>query len=286
MAGKSTPLRIMMAGALSLMAPQSVTAQGLVDTYLSSFEGRYSAGFVEATFCSGVIEDVGNALGQAGLDDRDDALVDLSQRILSRQTDYNTLVSESYFYEINPDMEELADDELTDEMEAAGWEAVDAAMLAVYDTDEYYFILDFISIYEWLGLYAYCSEVYLPDGWLDRDVSVSAILAEPPENGFAFIRGAVEWSIEQGQVVVDWTRSTYRTIASLDICEGDLDVLGGVAIGTAATSLLAGESVLVVIGSSSILVVSQPAIATGVTVAALAGATIFVTRRGFCYLQG
>ena len=269
-------------GALCFAAP--VTAQGLVETYLSSFKDKYSVEFVEESYCSGILYDTGVSFGQYGLETGDKELVEFSQALLDKQAEMSSEIAGYYFDEINPAYAGKTVDEISDDEWQAGIDKAIAAMGEVNSSDRYEFVFDYISYFEWLGLYAYCSEVYLPDGGiLSADLSVEALLGT--ENGTeGFFKQGVEYTIEAGQVVIDWAQTQYHSVSSLNVCEGDLDLVGGAALGTAATSVLAGESVLVVIGSSTVLTVSAPAVATGVTISSLAGATLFLTAKGYCYV--
>lgn len=264
-------------------AIRPATASGLVETYLKGFEDRYSVDFVETAYCAAIVFDTASHLGQLGIQEGNDELVEISQAIVKQQRDLIDQTYEKFFNEINPQFVEVPDDEMTDQAWESGSSAIEVALGTVMSGEQYDFIWSYISYFEWLGLYAYCSEVYLERGLLKKDVSIKAILDTEHGSG-AFFKPAVEWTIEAGQAVIDWTKTNYTTVSSLDVCDGELDLLGGAAIGTAATSVLAGESVLVVIGSSSVLIATAPAIATGVTISALAGSTLFLTAKGYCYL--
>ena len=132
------------------------------------------------------------------------------------------------------------------------------------------------------GLWDYCVSNYMPSGWIRSNIGLQKLQAA--ERGETLTQQIYYSAVDYGKGVVDWSRTKGEQIKSIDVCEGDLDLPGGIAIGTAATSVMAGESVLMVITSSGILVASTPAIATGVTVTALAGATVYLGARGYCYL--
>lgn len=82
----------------------------------------------------------------------------------------------------------------------------------------------------------------------------------------------------------NWSRSSLRRISELSACEGDYDFAGGAAVGTLATSVVAGDSILMIIGSSGVLVATAPAVATGITVTALAGSVVYLTAKGYCFV--
>ena len=110
------------------------------------------------------------------------------------------------------------------------------------------------------------------------------------------------------KTAIDWSSDRLDQVQQITACDiADYDMLGGVALGTLGTSMIAGASTattatvfvttLAVPTSSGLLalgsgitgvvvnVVSAPAVATGVTVAAVAGATVYATAKGLCYFQ-
>jgi hypothetical protein len=148
--------------------------------------------------------------------------------------------------------------------------------------DEFRQHVDPLTEDEQYGLWDYCTTTYTPGGWFKDDIGLDklqmAIDNKPLKQRVYYS------SVNYGVGIVDWSKTKYQQIKEIDICEGDLDLLGGVAIGTAATSVLAGESVLMIIGSSGVYVATAPAVATGVTVTAITGATVYAGARGYCYL--
>jgi hypothetical protein len=110
------------------------------------------------------------------------------------------------------------------------------------------------------------------------------------------------------KTAIDWTSDRVDQIQQITACDiADYDMLGGVALGTLGTSMIAGASTaaattvyvttiavptssgLLVLGSGVTgavsAVVSAPAVAIGVTVAAAAGATVYATAKGLCYFK-
>lgn len=105
------------------------------------------------------------------------------------------------------------------------------------------------------------------------------------------------------KTAVEWTDSKIDELPEITACGiAELDTLGGVAIGTVGTALVAGSStttatattVMVapsmfgwvpVAATTATSIVSTPAVAVGVTATAIAGATVYATSKGLCYLQ-
>lgn len=158
--------------------------------------------------------------------------------------------------------------------------------------------MDGLSEDERPGLWDYCVSTYMPEGWFTTDIGLkeleSARGGEPRHKRIYFA------TLDYGRGVVDWSRTRYEQLGELDICDLNLDLAGGVAIGTTLTSLLAaesltmvgvistaviaGESAAVIATSTGLLVASAPAIATGVTIAAATGATLYAGKEGYCYM--
>jgi len=84
-------------------------------------------------------------------------------------------------------------------------------------------------------------------------------------------------------LMTDRTTKKYTEVSELDLCDLDTDFAGGALMGTAATSILAGESVVAIVTASGALVASAPAIASGATIAAVAGSAVYLTSKGYCY---
>jgi TPR repeat protein len=157
--------------------------------------------------------------------------------------------------------------------------------------------MDTMTDNELYGLWDYCTSTYMPSGLLRPNIGLNKLLAA--ERGESTARQVYYSAVDYGTGVVDWSKTKYERIKEIDVCDGDLDFLGGVAtgtaitsmaaaesvtaIGTAASTMILGESALMVITSSSVFVATAPAIATGVTVAAVAGATVFATAKGYCF---
>ncbi len=122
------------------------------------------------------------------------------------------------------------------------------------------------------------------------------------EKGKDGIAVAYEVTSNGTKTSIEWSRDRIDQLPVINACTiANYDLLGGIAIGTFGTAMSAGTSTLAVveistayiatssglipIAASSVAgVVSVPAIATGVAVAAAAGATVYVTAKGVCYL--
>ena len=69
-----------------------------------------------------------------------------------------------------------------------------------------------------------------------------------------------------------------------DNCKKSLvDFFGGIAVGTTATALVAGESALIIIGTAGAAIVTAPAVATGATVTAIVGSVAYAGRKAWCW---
>lgn len=131
------------------------------------------------------------------------------------------------------------------------------------------------------GYWDYCTAKYMPSGFFRSNIGLEKL--QEAANSESSESSIYYSALDYGNGIIDWSRTKYEDIKSIDVCEGDLDLAGGVAIGTAATSVMAGDSVLMIVGSSGILIATAPAIATGVTITAVAGATVYAGARGYCY---
>lgn len=114
---------------------------------------------------------------------------------------------------------------------------------------------------------------------------------------------AYEVSADGSRNAVIWTQSKVNQLPEVTACGiSELDMLGGVAIGTLGTALAAGTTTTttttaivavtptmfgwVPIATSAVTsVVATPAVAIGVTATAIAGATVYATSKGLCYYQ-
>lgn len=126
---------------------------------------------------------------------------------------------------------------------------------------------------------------------------------EKAEDGGIFI---TEVTADGAATAVEWTQEKINTLPEVTACDvAEYDFLGGLAIGTLGTSLLAAPSTTAVavyvvehatvwsslgaFGSTmttgTTAIVSTPAVATGLTVAALSGATVYATAKGLCYFS-
>jgi len=149
-----------------------------------------------------------------------------------------------------------------------------------------------ISENDRLRMWDDCVTKYMPDGIFSSDIgaeSLSEALAEGEtlESSESFLRR--------------WVTRPLRLISEIDICQRDFDTAGGIAIGTAATALAAAPSAIVVatnvaatvatdsflyvLASNSVAVAVMPAIAPAITIAAIAGSTVYLTTKGYCYLK-
>ena len=114
---------------------------------------------------------------------------------------------------------------------------------------------------------------------------------------------AYEISANGVKSAITWTDDKVAGLPEITACGiSELDTLGGIAIGTFGTALAAGSStaattstIITVVpttfgwmstGAATITsIVSTPAVAVGVTAAALAGTTVYATSKGLCYWQ-
>ena len=119
---------------------------------------------------------------------------------------------------------------------------------------------------------------------------------------------AYEVASDGTKTAIDWSSDRVDQVQQITACDiADYNMLGGVALGTLGTSMIAGASTaatttvfvttLAVPTSSGLLalgsgvtgvvvtVVSAPAVAIGVTVAAATGATVYATAKGLCYFN-
>lgn len=120
-----------------------------------------------------------------------------------------------------------------------------------------------------------CIERHLPNRMFSADISLSAL------------NQAFGLDTDQPSLlgrITNWSRNSLRRISELNACEGDYDFAGGAAVGTLATSVVAGDSVVMLIGSTGLLVATAPAVATGVTITALAGSAVYLTAKGYCFV--
>jgi len=114
---------------------------------------------------------------------------------------------------------------------------------------------------------------------------------------------AYEVTADGTKTAVDWTSEKISKVPEIKACDiAEYDFTGGVAVGTVTTAIAAGTTttttyttVLAVLPTvfgpalvpvlTPISAIAVPAIATGVTVTALAGATVYATSKGVCYYQ-
>lgn len=138
------------------------------------------------------------------------------------------------------------------------------------------------------------------DDFISSAGEAGSVVIEKGADGVAV---AYEIASDGAKTTMDWTADQLDQLPEIDACTiADYDLLGGVAIGTAGTALAAGAtsttvvqiSTLGILTSSGVVpvagsvvagTVSAPAIATGVTAAAIVGATIYATSKGICYLM-
>lgn len=120
-----------------------------------------------------------------------------------------------------------------------------------------------------------CIEEYMPDGLFSTDIGKSELMrALGVEDEHSSLLGRIG----------KWSKSTLRRISEISACEGDYDFVGGAAVGTLATSVVAGDSVIVLISGSGLLVASAPAVATGIAATALVGSAVYLTAKGYCFV--
>ncbi len=121
-----------------------------------------------------------------------------------------------------------------------------------------------------------CISKHMPDGLFSSDIGLNALLEALEE------REAGQSPMTQ---ISNWSKNSLRTIKELSVCEGDFNTVGGFAIGSLATSVLAGDSILMLIGTTGAFIATVPAIATTVTVAAFVGSAVYLTSKGYCYVK-
>jgi hypothetical protein len=263
----------------------TVTAQekptsNLIDNYLGSFANDLSEEFIFGAYCYGILADVGVELEKWGTDDGDPELRKLGENILERADEHYVDYMSLFFEEIDPDW--WAKEETSDAEDTAAGEKLDELVWSVGDGDAYYRVYDQLSDYEFYGLYGLCAALFTPDTFLSSDISLEKlILATDGEK--PTLQKVIDGMSNASDITINWANTKYTQVSELELCDVNTDFAGGAFMGTAATSLIAGESVAAIIGASGVLVVSAPAIATGATVAALAGSAVYLTSKGYCY---
>ncbi len=122
-----------------------------------------------------------------------------------------------------------------------------------------------------------CISEYMPTVSGSSDISLDAL---------SEAIGEEEVSQPPLSTISSYGKRALRSIQELSACEGDFDTAGGVAIGTLATSVVAGESAVVIISSAGILVATAPAVAVGITAMAFVGSVAYLTAKGYCFFKG
>lgn len=261
----------------------SQTKNNIIDNYLDSFTGTYSEQFTFGAYCYGLLMDVGSELSEWGTEENDREIRVVGERIVKRADKY----FEDYLFPVFD--EEIVKDwylkeNTTDDEDELAGEKFASAITDVAASDLYYAVYDQLSDYEFYGVYGLCTSLFTPNTILSRDISLEKlILTTDGEKPFL---QRVSDSIGDGKdVAIDWTKTKYTEITSIDVCDINTDLAGGVFIGTAATSVLAGNSVMAVVGSAGVLVLSAPAVASGMTLSAIGGSAVYLTSKGYCYLK-
>jgi len=262
------------------VSAQEKPTLNIIDNYLGSFTKDLSEEFIFGSYCYGTLVDVGVELEQWGTDDEDPEIRKLGERILKRADKHYDDYLLQFLEEIDPDW--WAKDETSDAEDAAAVKKLDDLVTLVSDGDAYYRVYDQMSDYEFYGLYGLCAALFAPNSMLSSDISLEKlVLATDGEK--PTLQKVVDGMSNASEITINWANTKYTEVSKLDLCDVNTDFAGGAFMGTAATSLLAGKSVVAIIGTSGVLVASAPAIATGATVTAVAGSAVYLTSKGYCY---
>ena len=262
------------------VSAQEKPTLNIIDNYLGSFTKDLSEEFIFGSYCYGTLVDVGVELEQWGTDDEDPEIRKLGERILKRADKHYDDYLLQFLEEIDPDW--WAKDETSDAEDAAAVKKLDDLVTLVSDGDAYYRVYDQMSDYEFYGLYGLCAALFAPNSLLSSDISLEKlVLATDGEK--PTLQKVVDGMSNASEITINWANTKYTEVSKLDLCDVNTDFAGGAFMGTAATSLLAGKSVVAIIGTSGVLVASAPAIATGATVTAVAGSAVYLTSKGYCY---
>lgn len=262
------------------VSAQEKPTSNIIDNYLGSFTKDLSEEFVFGAYCYGTLVDVGFELEKWGTDDEDPEIRKLGERILKRTDKHYEDYLSQFLEEVDPDW--WAKDETSDAEDTAAFKKLDDLVTLVSDGDAYYRVYDQMSDYEFYGLYGLCAALFAPNTLLSRDISLEKlVLATDGEK--PTLQKVVDGMSNASEITINWANTKYTEVSKLDLCDVNTDFAGGAFMGTAATSLLAGKSVVAIIGTSGVLVASAPAIATGATVTAIAGSAVYLTSKGYCY---
>jgi hypothetical protein len=263
------------------VSAQEKPTSNLIDNYLGSFTKDLSEEFIFGAYCYGTLVDVGVELEQWGTDDEDPEIRKLGERILKRADKHYVDYLSQFLEEIDPDW--WAKEETSDAEDNAAAKNLGDLVTLVSDGDAYYRVYDQMSDYEFYGLYGLCAALFAPNTLLTSDISLEKLIiatdGEKPT-----LQKVVDGMSNASEITINWANTKYTEVSKLDLCDVNTDFAGGAFMGTAATSLLAGKSVLAIIGTAGTLVASAPAIATGATVAAISGSAVYLTSKGYCYL--
>jgi len=265
----------------NLASAETANPSNLVDDYLASYTSKYSEDFILGAYCYGILSDVGIELETWGDEDGNSKIKKFGSLILKRADKHYEDYLFLFLDEIDP--EYLSIEEPTDDRTAQAIEKMGSAIADIADSDLYYHVYDKLNTYEFFGIYGLCSNTFTPNGVLSRDVSLEKFL-KVTDGKKPFLKKVADKLSSAKVLVIEWTKTKYTQISSIDMCAVNDGFAGGAFIGTATTSLLAGESVVAIVTSGGILVASAPAIATGVTVSALAGSAIYLGKKGYCYV--
>ena len=262
------------------VSAQEKPTSNIIDNYLGSFKKDLSEELIFGAYCYGTLVDVGVELEKWGTDDEDPEIRKLGESILKRADQHYADYLSQFLEEIDPDY--WAKDETSDAEDTAAFKKLDDLIMIVGDGDAYYRVYDQMSDYEFYGLYGLCAALFAPNTLLSRDISLEKlVLATDGEK--PSLQKVVDRMSNASEITINWANTKYTEVSKLDLCDVNTDFAGGAFMGTAATSLLAGKSVIAIIGTSGVLVASAPAIATGATVTAIGGSAVYLTSKGYCY---
>ena len=124
---------------------------------------------------------------------------------------------------------------------------------------------------------------------LSAAVLVVAVLASAgcSEDQKRTAMGTYEEAVENTTEIIENTAYYWKKkFSETDVCDLSeqnwVDFVGGAAVGTSVTGAVAGESALVLMTSTGIAVLTAPAVATGVTIAAGSAAATYGAVKAYC----
>ena len=255
----------------------------LIDNYLESFTQDFSEEFIFSAYCYGIFIDIGTELESVGKEDKDPEVRKLGEAILERaDIHYEDYISQ-FLEEIDPNWWARAGASISTETEdSVAVKRLDDSINLIADGDTYYIVYDQMSDYEFYGLYGLCASLFASNTLFSKDISLEKLILAT-DNEKPMLQKVADGLSNSSEMLIDWTTKKYTEVSELDLCDLDTDFAGGALMGTAATSILAGESVVAIVTASGVLVASAPAIASGATIAAVAGSAVYLTSKGYCY---